>query len=94
MHTQSLSSIVSMSNNLKSTWPRMSEEAKVRKLLLLEGLCESLRSTVRPPPSYGEWSRDRLAAVLLDVRADASKKGRINAAARAAAHRRAGSSKQ
>ena len=79
-----------MSNNPKSSWPRMRRR---RSTLLLRGpvrVCEY--ST--PSPSYGEWSRDRLAAVLLDVRADASKKGRINAAARAAAHRRAGSSKQ
>ena len=61
-HAQSdaLNAIGLMSGSLQSTWGRMSTQAKLRKLLLLEGLCESLRSSIFEEEEYKQWAIDRL----------------------------------
>jgi myosin heavy subunit len=63
-----LNAIGSMSGSLKSTWGRMSNEAKLKKLLLLEGLCESLRSSIFEEEEYRRWALQRLGAVVKDFK--------------------------
>ena len=62
-----LNAIGSMSGSLKSTWGRMSNEAKLKKLLLLEGLCESLRSSVFEEEEYRRWALQRLGRFCVIV---------------------------
>lgn len=59
-----LNAIGSMSGSLKSTWKRMSNEAKLKKLLLLEGLCESLRASIFEEEEYQNWALRRLGRFL------------------------------
>ena len=45
----------------------MSNEAKLKKLLLLEGLCESLRSSVFEEEEYRRWALQRLGRFCVIV---------------------------
>merc|ERR1712127_512030 len=44
---------------IKNSWSHMSQDAKLKKLLLIEGLCESLRSSLFEG-DYRTWSQQRL----------------------------------
>ena len=61
---EALNAIGSMSTAIKSSWGRMSDDAKLKKLLLIEGLCESLRSSVFEGDHYRKWAQDRLGKLL------------------------------
>ena len=65
-----------MAKGIQSSWGRMSDEAKMKKLLLVEAMCESLRSTVAEEGEYQKWAQHRLLAVLDDIDIDTNSKQR------------------
>ena len=62
----SLSFPGTMSMGIKNSWSHMSQDAKLKKLLLIEGLCESLRSSLFEG-DYRTWSQQRLGKVFFLV---------------------------
>ena len=60
---EALSAVGTMSMGIKNSWSHMSQDAKLKKLLLIEGLCESLRSSLFEG-DYRTWSQQRLGTFL------------------------------
>ena len=61
---EALSAVGTMSMGIKNSWGRMTDDAKLKKLLLIEGLCESLRSSIFEG-DYRTWAQERLGMSLL-----------------------------
>jgi hypothetical protein len=70
-----LNAVSTMATAIKSSWARMNDEAKLKKLLLIEGLCESLRASIFEDVTYKTWAQRRLGAVMSDVKAGQVKQG-------------------
>jgi len=62
---EALNAVGSMSSAIKGSWGRMTNDAKLKKLLLIEGLCESLRSSIFEDDDYRKWAQHRLGKFFL-----------------------------
>ena len=64
---EALNAVGSMSSAIKGSWSRMTNDAKLKKLLLIEGLCESLRSSIFEGDDYRQWAQHRLGTLFVVV---------------------------